>query len=191
MIQLNKQLILGSQSPRRKELLAGMGLSFEVQPIHADESFDAAMPVREVAEYLAVKKAGGYRDDLSGKLLITSDTTVVVDDLILNKPGTEEEAKDMLRTLSNRTHEVISGVCLRTESGYESFSVSTEVTFKLLTEEEIGYYVSTYQPFDKAGAYGIQEWIGQVGITQIKGSYFNVVGLPTDVLWKALEPFKA
>ncbi len=189
MIQLSKKLILGSQSPRRKELLSGMGLSFDVQPIHADESFDANMPVREVAEYVAVKKARAFTGDLTSALLITSDTTVVLDNSILNKPKSLEEAAQMLSSLSDSTHEVVTGVCLRDEEEVTSFSETTEVTFKELSAEEINYYVSTYKPLDKAGAYGIQEWIGQIGITQIKGSYFNVVGLPTDRLWSYLNSF--
>jgi septum formation protein len=189
MIQLSKQLVLGSQSPRRKQLLADLGLSFEVQPIHANEDFPPDIPAREVAEYLARKKAVAYTGSLEGKLLITSDTTVVLGDLVLNKPVDVAEAQYMLNQLSGAEHQVVSGVCLRTEEETQSFSVTTHVRFRVLTPEEIDYYITQYKPFDKAGAYGIQEWIGQIGIEQVSGSYTNVVGLPTTELWQALQDY--
>lgn len=185
----NKQLVLGSQSPRRKQLLADLGLEFSTEPINADESFPVDMPVREVAEFLARKKAEAYPQSLSDKILITSDTTVVIGDLILNKPADLDEAREMLQQLSNNQHEVISGVCISTQDQVKSFSVTTEVTFRAIQPEELEYYLEKYQPLDKAGAYGIQEWIGQVAITELKGSYFNVVGLPTAELWQELQSF--
>ena len=190
MIQLQKQLILGSQSPRRKQLLADLGLTFSVEPIDADETFSDELPAVEVAEYLARKKAHAYTGDLEGKILLTADTTVVLGDLVLNKPADEVEASQMLNQLSGATHAVVSGVCLRTENQSHAFSVTTAVTFKALTHEEIAYYIKTYQPFDKAGAYGIQEWIGQIGITNVSGSYTNVVGLPTTEVWQALQTYR-
>ena len=185
----NKQLILGSQSPRRKQLLADLELEFSTEPINADESFPVDMPVKEVAEFLARKKAEAYPQSLSDKILITSDTTVVIGDLILNKPADLDEAREMLQQLSNNQHEVISGVCISTQDQVKSFSVTTEVTFREIQPEELEYYLEKYQPLDKAGAYGIQEWIGQVAITELKGSYFNVVGLPTAELWQELQSF--
>lgn len=185
----NKQLVLGSQSPRRKQLLADLGLEFSTEPINADESFPVDMPVREVAEFLARKKAEAYPQSLSDKILITSDTTVVIGNLILNKPADLDEAREMLQQLSNNQHEVISGVCISTQDQVKSFSVTTEVTFRAIQPEELEYYLEKYQPLDKAGAYGIQEWIGQVAITELKGSYFNVVGLPTAELWQELQSF--
>tara|TARA_B100000780_G_scaffold277087_1_gene247018 strand:- start:961 stop:1539 length:579 start_codon:yes stop_codon:yes gene_type:complete len=185
----NKQLVLGSQSPRRKQLLVDLGLEFSTEPINADESFPVDMPVREVAGFLARKKAEAYPQSLSDKILITSDTTVVIGDLILNKPADLDEAREMLQQLSNNQHEVISGVCISTQDQVKSFSVTTEVTFRAIQPEELEYYLEKYQPLDKAGAYGIQEWIGQVAITELKGSYFNVVGLPTAELWQELQSF--
>ena len=182
-------LILGSKSPRRKSLLEQMDVAFECCTINADESFDSKMPVETVAEYLAIKKSNGYQSSLDNKILITSDTTVIIDNSILNKPANTEEAHTMLSKLSGTTHKVNTGVCLRSNDKTTSFYVETEVTFKSLSTDELEYYIDTYKPFDKAGAYGIQEWIGMIGITKINGCYYNVMGLPIHKLYSELCAF--
>ena len=182
-------LILSSNSPRRKELLAGLDIPFEVRVIEdIDESYPDSLPTGEIAEYIAQKKAAAY-DVGNDEVLITADTIVVLDDQILGKPADAEEAKQMLRSLSGKTHHVITGVCLKSRDQQHHFSVISEVTFKTLAEEEISYYVETYKPFDKAGAYGIQEWIGYIGVTGLSGSYFNVMGLPVQRIYEELKKF--
>lgn len=184
------QLVLGSKSPRRQELLAGMGFDFEVRTKDTDEDFPATIPLKEVPVFLAEIKANALVDELNkGEVLITSDTIVLLEDEILGKPTSPENAKEMLQKLSGKSHEVITGVHLRSLEKKVSFSVSTNVFFKPLTPEMISFYIENYKPFDKAGAYGIQEWIGFVGIERIEGSYFNVVGLPVAELWDALNNF--
>lgn len=184
-----KHIILGSQSPRRRELLAGLDLPFEVKVIDGiSEGYPDGLAPQEVARYIAKEKAYPYEGLLKADdLLITADTIVVVDSDILGKPVDEADAKRMLRLLSGRTHQVITGVCLTTASRQKCFAVNTDVTFKSLTDEEISYYISHYKPFDKAGAYGIQEWIGYVGVTSIQGSYFNVMGLPVQRLYQEMQ----
>ncbi len=182
-------LILSSNSPRRKELLAGLDIPFEVRVIEdIDESYPDTLPAGEIAEYIAQKKAAAYEVG-NDEVLITADTIVVLDDQILGKPANAEEAKQMLRSLSGKTHHVITGVCLKSCDKQRHFSVISEVTFKTLAEEEISYYVETYKPFDKAGAYGIQEWIGYIGVTGLSGSYFNVMGLPVQRIYEELKKF--
>ena len=182
-------LILSSNSPRRKELLAGLDIPFEVRVIEdIDESYPDTLPTGEIAEYIAQKKAAAYEVG-NDEVLITADTIVVLDDQILGKPADAEEAKQMLRSLSGKTHHVITGVCLKSCDKQRHFSVISEVTFKTLAEEEISYYVETYKPFDKAGAYGIQEWIGYIGVTGLSGSYFNVMGLPVQRIYEELKKF--
>ena len=182
-------LILSSNSPRRKELLAGLDIPFEVRVIEdIDESYPDSLPTGEIAEYIAQKKAAAYEVG-NDEVLITADTIVVLDDQILGKPADAEEAKLMLRSLSGKTHHVITGVCLKSRDQQHHFSVISEVTFKTLAEEEISYYVETYKPFDKAGAYGIQEWIGYIGVTGLSGSYFNVMGLPVQRIYEELKKF--
>ena len=185
---INK-LILASNSPRRKELLAGLGLPFEVKVLQdIDESYPADLPVSDVALYIAGKKADAYRAVVKAdELIITADTVVIVGDEILGKPVDEADAVRMLRLLSGRTHQVTTGVCLLTATNEHRFAVTTDVTFKALSDEEIHYYVDTYKPFDKAGAYGIQEWIGYVGVTCLHGSYYNVMGLPVQRIYEALK----
>jgi septum formation protein len=184
------QLVLGSKSPRRQELLAGMGFDFEVRTKDTDEDFPATIPLKEVPVFLAEIKANALVDELNkGEILITSDTIVLLEDEILGKPTSPENAKEMLQKLAGKSHEVITGVHLRSLEKKVSFSVSTNVFFKPLTPEMISFYIENYKPFDKAGAYGIQEWIGFVGIERIEGSYFNVVGLPVAELWDALNNF--
>ena len=224
--KMNYKIILASNSPRRKELLAGLDIPFEVKVIKGiDESYPETLDAYEVAEYISGKKAEAYRglldEDLSGKaseeqagnpsgkasekqgeeavqtLILTADTVVIAPTadeqndqegkgVILGKPKDEEDAVRMLRMLSGKTHHVVTGVCLTTRSQQRHFSVITEVTFKHLSDAEISYYISHYKPFDKAGAYGIQEWIGYVGCTGLKGSYFNVMGLPVQRIYEEI-----
>lgn len=186
-------ILLASNSPRRRELLGGLGLPFEVKVLPGiDESYPADLPAHDVAGHIAQKKAAAYRDSLhDGQLVITADTVVIVDRQVLGKPHNEADAKAMLRQLSGKTHQVVTGVCMMTPARCRSFSVTTDVTFKPLTEQEIDYYVGHYRPLDKAGAYGIQEWIGYVGVTELHGSYYNVMGLPVQRIWQALQEFRA
>lgn len=189
-LPLKYNLILGSQSPRRKELLSQLGFPFEQRSLDADESFPSSLPPTEVAEFLSRKKAvTGLTDLRDDELLITSDTTVILGKKILNKAADAKEAKQMLQQLSHKKHKVVTGVCLSSRQKAKSFSVSTTVYFKKLKEEEIDFYIEHFQPFDKAGAYGIQEWIGMIGVKKIKGSYFNVMGLPLKELWEELRDF--
>ena len=183
------KLILASNSPRRKELLAGLGLPFEVRVLQdIDESYPDDLPVSEVALYIAGKKADAYRTIVNDdELIITADTVVIVGDEILGKPVDEADAERMLRQLSGRIHQVTTGVCLLTASQERRFAVTTDVTFKELSDEEIRYYVTTFKPFDKAGAYGIQEWIGYVGVTCLHGSYYNVMGLPVQRIYETIR----
>lgn len=183
------KIILASNSPRRKELLAGLGLPFEVRVLNGiDESFPSSLPVSDVALYIAGKKADAYRVNMSSdELIITADTIVIVGDEILGKPHDEADAVRMLREISGRTHQVTTGVCLIAEGWERRFSVTTNVTFKTLSDEEIHYYIDHYHPYDKAGAYGIQEWIGYIGVTGLNGSYYNVMGLPVQRIYEALH----
>jgi septum formation protein len=187
---LGFRLILGSKSPRRQELLAGMGFDFEVRTKDTDEDFPESLAPKKVPVYLAELKAMALFEELKkGEVLITSDTIVLLENEILGKPNSPENAKEMLLKLAAKSHEVITGVHLKSLEKSHSFSVSTKVFFKPLTMEMIDFYVENYKPFDKAGAYGIQEWIGFVGVERIEGSYFNVVGLPVAELWDALSNF--
>ena len=191
MEKMDKKIILASNSPRRRELLAGLDLDFEVKVIKGiDESYPETMAPDKVAQYIAAKKADAYVPAIhEDDLVITADTVVIVDNDILGKPHDESEAKAMLRRISGRSHQVVTGVCLVTKDKRREFSVSTDVTFRSLSESEIDYYVSHYRPFDKAGAYGIQEWIGYVGVTGLNGSYFNVMGLPVQRIYSELQHF--
>lgn len=184
-------IILASNSPRRKELLGGLGIDFEVRIIEGiDESYPADLPTAEVAEYISHKKAAPYLAQMAAdELVITADTIVVLGTQVMGKPHDEADACRMLRALSGQTHQVITGVTLTTLQRQQSFSVTTDVTFKPLTDDEIHHYVTHYRPFDKAGAYGIQEWIGYIGVTSLRGSYFNVMGLPVQRIYEALKDF--
>lgn len=186
MIPTKLEILLGSQSPRRKQILEEMNLKFKVVSIDTDENFEN-IPAIEVAKYLAKKKSLAYKDLINGQLLITADTTVICDNLVLNKPGNEAHAKEMLLQLSNKMHQVITGVAVRTTEKFLSFSDTTEVYVNTLTEKTINFYVEEYKPFDKAGAYGIQEWFGHTQISKIIGSYTNVMGLPSESLFKTLQ----
>lgn len=185
----NVSIILGSKSPRRRELLSKLDIDFESISIDADESFETHMPIHEVAEYLAVKKSQAYQAELNKTILITSDTTVLCGNQILNKPSDKQEATAMLQLLSGKTHRVNTGVCLRNALQKVSFNETTEVEFEVLTDDEISYYIDQYKPYDKAGGYGIQEWIGMIGISGINGCYYNVMGLPISKLYNELCNF--
>ncbi|MBP3356660.1 MAG: septum formation protein Maf [Rikenellaceae bacterium] len=186
-----RRLILASRSPRRRELMAGCGLDFELAPDYAvEEVYPASLPAAEVPLYLASLKSEGYPLALAGdEILVTADTVVVLGGRILGKPHDQAEAVEMLRALSGRRHTVITGVVLRSADRREEFSVSTDVWFSPLDEETIDYYVERFRPLDKAGSYGIQEWIGYVGIERIDGSFYNVMGLPVQRLWARLGRF--
>jgi len=182
-------IILASQSPRRKELLKQLDLPFEVRTKDIDESFPSTFRPEAAAVYIAEKKANSFLNQLDKELLIAADTLVSIHEEILGKPKDSDDAFRMLRLLSGNVHEVITGVALLHHKKIYSFFEKTLVYFKDLTEEEITYYIKTYQPFDKAGAYGIQEWIGMIGVERIEGSYTNVVGLPTARLHHELHTF--
>lgn len=185
------KIVLASNSPRRKELLAGLGLDFEVRVLpDIDESYPETMAALDTAEYIAGKKAAAYQSVMADdELIITGDTVVIVGDEVLGKPADADEARSMLQKLSGRTHQVVTGVCLTTRQQSAHFSVRTDVTFKPLTDSEIQYYIEKYKPFDKAGAYGIQEWIGYIGCTGLHGSYYNVMGLPVQRIYTELQKF--
>ena len=184
------QLILASQSPRRHQMLKELGLSFELKTKDVEEVYPDGLTPEEIPVYLAELKGKAFKEDVvSNELVITADTIVCIDDWILGKPKDRNDAVKMLRALSGRAHQVISGVSLRSKEKSVSFATTTNVHFKTLSEEEINYYIDNYKPFDKAGAYGIQEWIGFIGIDGIEGSYFNVVGLPIQRLYQELSEF--
>lgn len=186
----NRPIVLASASPRRQELMRQAGFQFSVRASHVDESFPEDLPVHDVALYLARKKAATFKPLTGDEIIITADTTVVVGNVVLNKAETSKEAKDMLRQLSGSTHKVVTGVCMIDKVLEKTFSEETTVTFEPLTEQEIEYYIETCKPFDKAGAYGIQDWIGHIGISKISGSYYNVVGLPIHRVYRELVDWK-
>ncbi|HRY98631.1 MAG TPA: Maf family nucleotide pyrophosphatase [Bacteroidales bacterium] len=181
-------IILGSGSPRRLQLLEGMGLRFRIMAFDVDETLPAGLAPALAAEALAQHKAQAFPQEemLPHTLLITADTLVVLGEQVLGKPTDRQDAIAMLSHLSGHTHEVITGVCLRTLTRVHTFHALSRVTFRALAQEEIVHYVDHYRPFDKAGAYGIQEWIGYVGVERMEGSYYNVMGLPTQRLWEEL-----
>lgn len=191
MYDVRWKIILASNSPRRKELLAGLDLQFEVRVLQdIDESYPHDLPTLKIAEFISKKKADAYVETMADdELVITADTVVILGDEVMGKPHDEADAKRMLGELSGRTHHVATGVTLSTKERQMSFSVVTDVTFKQLSADEIDYYERTYHPMDKAGAYGIQEWIGYIGVTALKGSYFNVMGLPVQRIYEALKTF--
>ena len=182
-------VVLGSNSPRRRELLNDMGVKFRVEAIKGiDESYPDNLPIEEIPVYLARMKAEGHPLK-ENELLITADTIVVLDDTVLGKPVSETDAHRRLRALSGRAHKVISGVCVTTADRCESFADTSIVHFTELSNDEIDYYIKHYKPLDKAGAYGIQEWIGNIGISGINGDFYNVMGLPTRKLYQLLKTF--
>lgn len=190
LANLNKyQVVLASKSPRRQELLRGMGVRFMVMTKETAEHYPSGLPLDTVPEYLSQQKSMAFSDaELPENfLVITSDTVVIADEQILGKPKDREDALKMLEILSGKTHRVVTGVTVRSATKSKSFAVKSKVTFAALDAEEMAYYVDNYKPFDKAGAYGIQEWIGYVGIVRLNGSFYNVMGLPTRRLYQVLK----
>ena len=189
----NYRIVLASQSPRRKELLAGLGLEYETRVLpDVDESFPPELTGGDIPMYIAREKAEAYRPSLGAdELLITADTIVWLDDAVLGKPADRDDALRMLRKLSGQVHDVYTGVCLTTLRWQRAFTARTEVRFSSLDEEEITWYVDHFRPFDKAGAYGVQEWIGYVAVEHISGSYFNIMGLPVQRLYRELKKIPA
>lgn len=185
-------IVLGSNSPRRRELLSGIDIDYQLRvPDEVDESYPSDMPFEDVPVFLAQRKASAGMDSLNeGELLLTADTIVVLEGSVLGKPANMEEVHNMLTCLSGKKHQVITGVCLTSIDNQVSFADITEVTFAELTSEEIAYYGSKYNPIDKAGAYGVQEWIGYIGVDHLNGSYFNVMGLPIHRVYQAIKNFK-
>ena len=181
------KIILASNSPRRQELLAGLGLDYEVRTLRGlDESYPEGLSMEEIPQYISRKKAAAYTLG-ADELLITADTIVYLDGEVLGKPADEAEAKRMLEKLSGKTHQVVTGVTLTCGSNQHSFASVSQVTFAKLSDAEIDYYVTHYHPLDKAGAYGIQEWIGYIGVSSLQGSYFNVMGLPVQRLYSEMK----
>ncbi len=183
---ISRPIILASSSPRRQYLMREVGFSFTVEKPDHDESFPVELPLEEVARYLALKKAEQFRKSLTQEIIITADTVVILHGTILNKPLNRDEAIDMLTRLSGNTHQVITGVCIMSAEKELSFDDTTKVTFKVLTRQEIEFYIDTYKPYDKAGAYGAQDFIGMIAIERIEGSYFNVMGLPIHLVYQHL-----
>ncbi|MFZ9755527.1 MAG: Maf family protein [Bacteroidia bacterium] len=188
---VSPELILASQSPRRQQILREAGFSFEVQALNADESFEEALAPDEVAEYLARHKSQHFTAAISPKILVTADTLVYLDGHILNKPVDAAEAHSMLRQLSGQTHTVYTGVCLRTEAQMHSFCEETQVRFHDLSDAEISTYIASGSPFDKAGSYGIQDWMGYLGVAGINGCFYNVMGFPVSRFYRELQAFCA
>jgi septum formation protein len=187
----DRHMILASHSPRRRHLLKQLGLDFAEVSAEVDESFPAHLTPDEMAVYLAEKKADHFKELLEDpkNILITADTLVLINGVILGKPDGAAGAKQMLQALSGNMHQVVTGVCIRSREKNRSFTSWTDVYFKVLSDREIDYYLEHFKPYDKAGAYGIQEWIGYIGITRIEGSYFNVMGLPVQKLYEELTQF--
>jgi len=183
------KIILASNSPRRKELMSGLGIDYIVRTLpDVDESYPDSLIGEEIPVHISQEKANAYLSMIAPEeLLITADTIVWLEGKVLGKPGSKEEAAEMLHLLSGKSHQVITGVCLTTTEWQKSFSATSEVTFDVLSDEEIEYYIDHYMPMDKAGAYGIQEWIGYMGVKSISGSYFNVMGLPIQRLYRELK----
>lgn len=182
-----RPIVLASSSPRRQYLMREAGFEFTTEKPEVDESFPSDLPVEQVARYLAVKKAEYFRANLRREIIVTADTVVIVGDQIINKPADRAEAIHMLSVLSGKTHLVMTGVCILSEEKETSFDDTTEVTFRKLTSDEIEFYVDTYKPYDKAGAYGAQDFIGMIAIERIVGSYFNVMGLPIQKVYQQLK----
>ncbi len=184
------QIILGSNSPRRQELLKSLGFTFLNKPINADESFPADLQAEEICLYLAEKKADAYPEDLQDdEILITADTIVWCEGKVFNKPANFVEGKKMLESLSGKMHEVFTGICLKSGNKQTTFYDVSKVYFKKLKPEEIEYYLTNYSPYDKAGGYGVQDWLGYIGIDKIEGSFYNVMGLPVKELYEELVKF--
>lgn len=189
MLQLRYPLVLASGSPRRKQLMTDAGFDFTIETRPTDELFPPTMPVNDVAEYLACQKAAEFKADLGERLVLCADTVVILENRIMNKPADAAEAYRMLRDLAGRSHRVRTGVCLLSPQGQQSFTDETIVHFAHLTDEEIGYYIRECKPFDKAGSYGAQDFIGLVGIERLEGSFYTVMGLPTHRVYQLLKQF--
>ncbi len=188
---IHYNIVLGSQSPRRKELMAGLNLKFEIEKIDVEENYPIHYSGVDIPMYLAEKKANAYKPKMDEHtMLITADTIVWHQGKVLGKPVDRQDAYRMLQTLSGKTHQVITGVCISTLQRKKTFHVISEVRFANITDTEINYYLDHYKPYDKAGAYGVQEWIGFVGVEHINGSYFNVMGLPVQRLYNELKRWK-
>ena len=183
---MDRPLILASSSPRRQYLMKEAGFNFTVEKPEGEESFPPDLPVDQVAKYLAEKKAEYFRLTMKSEIILTADTVVILNNKIINKPEDRTEAIGMLTALSGNTHLVMTGVCILSQEREECFDDTTEVTFQVLTRKEIEFYVDSYKPYDKAGAYGAQDWIGMVAIQKIVGSYFNVMGLPIHKVYQHL-----
>ena len=184
-------IVLASKSPRRQELLKGIGVDFTILTKEVDESFPSKLPLIDVAPFLSLKKAKAFEDaELPDDyMVITADTVVVVDNEILGKPIDRDDAVRMMRLLSGKAHKVVTGVSVHTKEKTKTFSVISKVKFETLDNQEINYYIDNFKPYDKAGAYGVQEWIGYIGVSNVEGSYYNVMGLPTQRLYKVLKEF--
>lgn len=191
MLNLSHKIILASASPRRQQLLSDLDIPFTVLVIKdIDESYPSDLPVEDVAAFLSKKKSENYLENLKDNtIVITADTVVINDGQVLGKPKDKTEAIAILKSLSGKTHQVITGVTLSSREKNHTFSAITDVKFSALDDDEIHYYIDNYEPYDKAGAYGIQEWIGYVGVEHIQGSYFNVMGLPVHQVYQALKAF--
>lgn len=185
----DKKIILASKSPRRQFILTEAGIYFSVKPVHVLENYAEGIPVNEVAQHLAEKKAKQFPYLKENEIVLAADTTVIIENKILGKPTNQKEAVQMLNLLSGKTHHVTTGVCIKDRHQVVAFSDTTLVQFKVLTDEEIEYYIKNFEPFDKAGGYGIQEWIGMIGVTKIEGSYFTVMGLPIHKVYESLLQF--
>lgn len=182
-----KNIILASASPRRRELLSGLDFDFKIEVREVDETPPENLKGAEITDFIVKKKASAFDDLKDNDILITSDTLVLLDDEILGKPKNEEEAKRMLKKISGKKHQVITSVCFTTNQNQQTIHDSTDVYFRELSDKEIDYYVASYQPFDKAGSYGIQEWIGFIGVEKIDGCFFNVMGLPLRLVYDVLN----
>ncbi len=181
------KLILASNSARRQQLMKDAGFEFDINVRHVDESFDESIPLEDVAEYIAKKKNAAYREFFPKDVILTADTTVIAGDRIIGKPANKDEAFKMIKTMAGEIHEVVTGVSISSPENEVSFSDIVEVDLSSLHDEEINFYVENYSPMDKAGAYGIQEWIGMIGINKIKGSFYTVMGLPIHKVYQVLK----
>ena len=184
-------IVLASKSPRRQELLKGIGVDFSILTKEVDESFPSKLPLIDVAPFLSLKKAKAFEDSElpENYMVITADTVVIVENEILGKPKNRDDAVRMMNLLSGKVHKVVTGVTVHTKEKTKTFSVISKVTFETLDNQEVNYYIDNFKPYDKAGAYGVQEWIGYCGVSTVEGSYFNVMGLPTQKLYKVLKEF--
>ena len=188
LCEINKmKILLASKSPRRKELLESLGYTFDVISIDCDESFPSDLPVDEIAGYLSEKKSNAFRTLQNGEVLITADTIVALENEILGKPKDADDATEMLRKLSGKTHQVYTGITIKTSENQITETDVADVSFSELSDSEIEYYIKNFKPFDKAGSYGIQEWLGMSKITEIKGSFYTIMGLPTHLIYEILK----